>query len=262
MLTIPTTRQECENLEQEILNGIQEFSAELDPYVTAYIYGVEGIEAIVDHKWRGQMYHLGKRKRKDAIEFTKSFFVEKGRGFQVLANSGWFLPFDMPIGQSAQLDKRVPETLGRELRIWFSDRLADIECNLVDAHLDRARFFREGLEAHKEGRFGLSVLCFLSQADGISYDRFGANIFSERIRIKNKVSKEGNEVLDALFHSLEADFPIWRSKGKRNKGFNGLSRHLVLHGVDKAYDTEENSLKALSFLWWIHHLTDMWEREH
>ena len=39
--------------------------------------------------------------------------------------------------------------------------------------------------------------------------------------------------------------------------FNGLNRHLVLHGEDSSYGTELFSLKALAILGWVRWVTNL-----
>ena len=56
-------------------------------------------------------------------------------------------------------------------------------------------------------------------------------------------------------HPLEVTLPLWMSKGDRAKRrdlFVRLNRHQVLHGEPVDYGTEENSLKAISLLNYLH----------
>ena len=56
-------------------------------------------------------------------------------------------------------------------------------------------------------------------------------------------------------HPLEITLPLWMSEGDRAKGggpFAKLNRHQVLHGESVDYGTEENSLKAISLLNYLH----------
>ena len=59
---------------------------------------------------------------------------------------------------------------------------------------------------------------------------------------------EGDTYLSAMLYPLEHCLPIAASTKDREPDFKGLNRHQVLHGESTTYDTETNSLKAISLL--------------
>ncbi len=54
-----------------------------------------------------------------------------------------------------------------------------------------------------------------------------------------------------MLSALKEHLPITKSAYEREAGFNQLNRHQVVHGESLDYGTETNSLKAISFLFYI-----------
>ena len=110
---------------------------------------------------------------------------------------------------------------------------------------------RDAFNAHREGKYNLSVPVFLTQADGMWGEKFSTNLFSHNGR-KTAVSDDILQVKYGLFKSIFSLFltplPLWKSESERESSFNELNRHQVLHGEVVDYGTEQNSLKVISFL--------------
>ncbi|MDE2816150.1 MAG: hypothetical protein OXK81_05540 [Chloroflexota bacterium] len=190
----------------------------------------------------------------------KSSLARIPTGFHVIEKCGWFPDLEMDSGLVALLSKAGPDAVDSELSKWFKGRLWDIETELTKYHLHRAGLICDAFWAHSEERYSLSVLSFLSQADGIWHDSFSSNVFrkEERKHICALHSVRDHRSVIGLFLSpLGQALPVWLSESERDDSFSNLNRHLVLHGLDTNYDTEEYSLKAMSFLWWSHQLLDM-----
>lgn len=66
---------------------------------------------------------------------------------------------------------------------------------------------------------------------------------------------------DRLFADPEVirESQIWLSKGKRPEQFNGLNRHIVVHGERTDFNTERDSLQAISFVFFLHHVISEYE---
>ena len=54
-----------------------------------------------------------------------------------------------------------------------------------------------------------------------------------------------------MLSPLAESLSISMSKHERPEGFDGLNRHMVLHGESLDYDTRENSLKAISLIGYV-----------
>ena len=115
----------------------------------------------------------------------------------------------------------------------------------------RASILREAFDAHWDGRYNSSVLLFLVQADGICQEASIESIYSSRtiVEASDIADRVQEGILRALFMGLMwEDWPLTLSRNERPGGFSELNRHQVVHGESTDYGTEENSLKAMSFL--------------
>ena len=101
----------------------------------------------------------------------------------------------------------------------------------------------------------MSVPAFLIQADGICFDLINKQLYSKRKNIPalNEYAKSiaSNALQSALLYPLTQPLPITASASERAEDFNELNRHQVIHGESIDYDTEINSLKAISLLSYV-----------
>ena len=192
------------------------------------------------------------------------------KALQRLGEGGWFFDPEMPIillQILVLLFDQHPNKMAEWLRDFFRKRLDVIEGKLIDSYPHRGHIFRQAFEAHREGKYGLSVPVFLTQADGIFWERTPENqslfISMQRKTASSKYSSQiSHRYIEIWLHPLFILLPLWMNKSERDdrsESFVGLNRHQVLHGVSVDYDTEQNSLKAislLSYLQWILSRTD------
>ena len=170
-----------------------------------------------------------------------------------LARRGWFLGPRMPVAAIPQLGRALEDTpndvdvaVGQHVR----RHLDDIEAALIETYPHRSHLFQEAFGAHRECWYSLSIGAFLEQADGIFYDAFGSLLFTKGRR--GAVSAFRSEVtgrfFQAVLYPFTVDTPLWVHTGTLDDTFEGLNRHQVLHGLKTDYNTELNSLKAISLL--------------
>ena len=135
----------------------------------------------------------------------------------------------------------------------ISERLDDIEYELIDSHPTREVLLAEAFGAHRNGQYSLSISAFIIQADGICYDTFGRSLFigNQREGISHALLSTESENLPVIQPLLSEPLPLWLTQSQRTPEFDELNRHLVLHGVTTTDNTEQNSLKAISFLSWL-----------
>ena len=139
-----------------------------------------------------------------------------------------------------------------------------------DSYPKRRGALSEAFYAHEQEMYHCSIPVFYSQADGIFKDKFGGGIFTWRERIK--VAKNEIELFnDSISYvefllSNDADSLSESSRSKDlcdlnchirrgfllSNGFCGLERNLIMHGDSGDYGNELKSLKAISFLDWVH----------
>ena len=184
-----------------------------------------------------------------------------------LARRGWFFGPRMPVASIPQLGSAVEGTpneidgvVGQHVR----RHLDDIEAVLIKSYPHRSQPLQEAFGAHRECKYALSIPVFLTQADGIFYERFEKHLFSKRG--PGAVSAFSSEVtgrfFQAVLHPLMLAIPLWEDTRRLSDTFEGLNRHQVLHGMKADYNTEMNSLKTISLLdnlvWVLNRPADGW----
>ncbi len=187
------------------------------------------------------------------------------KALQRLGEEGWFLDPEMPANLPQHIeplfDER-PDEMAEWLSDFFRSRLDAIKGNLIDSYPNRGHLFQQAFEAHREGKYGLSIPVFLIQADGIFWERTPErqNLFISRQRERaysEYVSQISNSYIAIHLHPLSIHLPLWMNqdeRAERGDSFVGLNRRQVIHGESVDYGTEQNSLKAislLSYLRWI-----------
>lgn len=191
-----------------------------------------------------------------SVDFI-AWLREVQREFRKIAEHGWFADPTMPLFLLRQLARLADSDLDafqERIGSWFRERLLAIEAKLIEVHPNRAHIISDAFWAHREGKFTLSVPCLLSQADGIWHEAFHKSVFKDahRKKVYQKYNIQDSDGVKAIVLSLlEDNVDIWQSNRKKAKSENDLNRHLVVHGVEVGYASEEHSLKAISFLWWV-----------
>ena len=87
-----------------------------------------------------------------------------------LGKEGWFYSPEMSTDLLSEIDHLLiedPNGVSEWLCDFFRGRIDDIEQELLEAYPQRKRPLHDAFEAHREGKYSLSVLVFLAQADGI-----------------------------------------------------------------------------------------------
>lgn len=193
------------------------------------------------------------------VEFTKNLAAlpERTRkSLMVLAKHGWFFDPEMPIVGIREIENILEngdtESANSELMEYFSERLSEIEEDIKKKFPTRANILECAFNAHRRKEYALSIPVFLIQADGICYDLINKQLYSKKG--KAPVIAEYAETIttdvfrSALLYPLTQPLPISAYAKERAEDFSDLNRHQVIHGESTDYDTEINSLKAISLL--------------
>lgn len=184
-----------------------------------------------------------------------------------LAKQGWYLPGELTSAQMKTIltlhaDKYNINDIEKVIVAWLTDIIDLMGGSLIKDNPERKEFIQDAIWAHQQQKYTLSTVAFLQQADGISKEYTGTNLFS-----KSKKAKKANSVLSILkkFGNLpQANlddnnlskfifYPYhYFSEGIETHAVysstNDINRGEILHGNDLNYHTETNSLKALSLL--------------
>jgi len=196
------------------------------------------------------------------VEFARilAALPERTRtSLMVLAKHGWYFDPQMSFRWIQEIESTLDdgdiETVNAVLMEYFSERLSEIEENLKTRFPARAIILESAFNAHKRKEYALSIPVFLIQADGICYDLINKQLYSKKGKVP--VVAEYAETItadvfrSALLYPLTQPLPISASANERTEDFSDLNRHQVIHGESTTYDTEINSLKAISMLNYI-----------
>lgn len=173
----------------------------------------------------------------------------------ILAKHGWYFDPEMPFGipeiENA-LENGDIETANIMLMEYFSERLSDIEKELREKFPARVAILESAFNAHRRKEYALSIPVFLIQADGICYDLINKQLYSKKDKVPSIAVYAKTITADTfrsiLLYPLTQPLPISASAKERTEDFDDLNRHQVVHGEITDYDTELNSLKAISLL--------------
>lgn len=180
---------------------------------------------------------------------------ERQEAAEKLVEVCWFFDPDMawyaPHEIACAIDEGRLEEVEKALSDYFQSQLDVIKQRLKVANPHRANILCDAFDAHREKKYNLSVPVFLTQADGIWWDRFSKSVFMRDDR-KNAAAdfmlKAKEDCFKSLMSLFQGSAPLWQSESERDSSFDELNRHQILHGEVVGYGTEVNSLKAISFL--------------
>ena len=179
-----------------------------------------------------------------------------------LAEKGWFLSVDLPIRVYHDLAISVNNVTESNLIVYYQAKTDQILADLETAFPERSHLFHSAFEAHKQKNYNASIPLFLAQSEGVCVDMLGEKLYSKRNgaprtksvienRIKNAPS---GGIIEAFVEPLLSGSALslgtteMEHKRKQHSDYNVLNRHEIMHGSDKNYGSEINSLRAISLL--------------
>jgi hypothetical protein len=182
----------------------------------------------------------------------------------LLANYGWYLNFDSGInlpnklGQLIQEDKI--EDVDEYLIEYYNENVDRMFNDLSNHFPERKEIFIQILASHKQKQYYLAIPCILAQIDGICFDSTTRKFFIKEKKNKDfkflpEIAEEfaniSSSVADAFSRPIFYQTPISSHESKLDNFPVQLNRHLIMHGLDKNYGNEKNSLKCMSLLFYL-----------
>lgn len=180
---------------------------------------------------------------------------------RLLAERGWFISSDLPMSPIFSLESAFAANRGDVVDDFMSAlverHLEEIQTQLESNYSSRSAIFRDAFEAHRTGKYALSIPVFLAQADGICIDLLGKKFFSKE---RNSDDPQSRKAVEALAVETFADLLLEPLKTRGGMSANQreealypdiLNRHRVLHGIDTQYPSKLNSLKAISLVGYL-----------
>lgn len=243
-----------------LVRGFKGLGSHLDALQKEAFQGLEAIRSHVGvfrEQVRASLFDLGKH-MSDALESYSE--VVEGEAILAMARHGWFPDLEVPFGQiklwadDLDSDPERAHKANQELCDRFRDLLDSIENKLRSEFPDRSEILGDAFQAHRQGKYNLSVPVFLTQIDGLFYDRYLKNLFygPDRDDVAKALGRIPYELDRSLCRALLYDgLPLLANRSQRQQqpdGHSELNRHQVLHGEATDYGTEQNSLKTISLL--------------
>ena len=216
----------------------------------------------------GRLYKLALQNLRDLPESLKE-----------LAESGWYLSDklynEMPWDFRDIVENRDCEKIDRIIIECLQEQLNSIKSEIIDSYSKRRDALSQAFHAHKQGMYYCSIPVFYSQADGIFKDKFGGGIFMYHKRrevakneielfnksisyVKSLLSNDADPLPESSWSKDLYDLNYRKRRDRIRRGFllsnnfHGLERNPIMHGDSGDYGNELKSLKAISFLDWIH----------
>jgi hypothetical protein len=201
-----------------------------------------------------------------------------------LLERGWCITYQFTPGLVLALDdlrQKGDYAEADTLMAEFARRvLPEVESALCGRFPDRARILADVFEAHRAGKYTLSVPVLLAQADGVGCDILGIprQCFRQKNRLEASQKKLGaftlfgkpytlHGIMQEMLEPLISPWSLAEDTDKRDlrqasePWFGPLNRHDVLHGHDMGYPTEQNSLRCVVLLQYLLDVDEILHRQ-
>lgn len=187
-----------------------------------------------------------------------------------LMNRGWFIWF--LDGTMPDFSRKMNALVGKSehdqdsyMSEYIEENISEFESELCRAYPDRKNQVEDAFKSHESGIYFSSIPTFLALSEGIGRDLYpDIGIFAKH---KPKSSKSGLPRTDDIFDSIsglgvfeESVLKPLRVSSEVTKTIHNptenekklLNRHLIMHGNSSLYGSKENSLKAISLVYFVH----------
>lgn len=183
---------------------------------------------------------------------------------------GWFPSADHTplslISQTAELlGTSMHEQAEYKIASHFEEMRLEIIESVIGVDPRREQILRDALAAHDAGTYTLSIPVFLTQADGVGSAYFGIqSLYSVSAdnfgRITSRFDQLGDRMLMKHFNLMVGILtPLNASQKVRSMYPAPLNRHTVIHGESTDYANRINSLKCISWIFFVSEIcSDKW----
>ena len=174
---------------------------------------------------------------------------------EMMAEIGWYIDPEMPPWTASTkcanaLREGNKNKVVEAITEYYQQQAESIELKLKSSYRHREQVLHDAFNAHREGKYNLSIPVFLAQADGMWWEKFNTNLSSREGRCAG-IQRVMSQVKVDYFSTISLllkPIPLFKSKSERDITFDELNRHQILHGEVFNYGTEQNSIKMISFL--------------
>lgn len=177
-----------------------------------------------------------------------------------ITDDGWFIDPDMSLQEIVQIRPRigqgqsVREEVTLALVDYFNDQIDEIRERAIRVAPHRKAVLVDAFEAHANELYNLSIPVMVAQADGILAEHCEDNsVFRSRQR---QTMIEGNTGASWSNRVLRSQHPLWSHQREPSLPTGGeMNRHEIMHGKDWLYGNNNNSLRVMSFLNFVCHVS-------
>lgn len=202
------------------------------------------------------------KKLNDFKERVEELYRQTPKNLLTLSFYGWYLDFETTPAEPIELGNKINDGdidfVNEYLHKYYTHNLDNILSHLISYHPERKEIFNQIIEAHKQGYYYISIPAIFAQIDGICFDFTKKKFFMKNNRkkdeylhlpeITHELKNISNITLKSFLSPIYSDTPIFTHTSNLDIYPIYLNRHEILHGVDKEYGTEINSLKCISLL--------------
>jgi len=193
-----------------------------------------------------------------AIKHLMELALELPDSFNKLADYGWFIGFDFDLWQPSSIANKLDigniDEVNQFMDIEITKILDEIEEKLIARFPNRKDALKSAFKAHRNEDYYLSILVFLAQTEGMTVELTGYSPF-KKVNKKPKVSKyiedEASKDLTYILLSPLIEESLINTSSIVNSYSENFNRHEIMHGKCTNYGTRVNSLKAISFAYYI-----------
>jgi hypothetical protein len=173
------------------------------------------------------------------------------RATRVAAQNNWFIQPETPMSFTSRADecRGAVSQLDELFTGMIQAVIPEILSRLTNSYPKHAPLIAEAFRLHGEKRYLAAIPLAIISAEGIAYGVSKKSIFNitkNKPDIAGWISKRDvSNMAHVFLATLAEQFPMSRSRPGK------LNRHLVLHGRDTDYGTEQYSYQAISLLGFV-----------
>lgn len=179
-----------------------------------------------------------------------------------LSRFGWYVDLSMLPREPIELAEKLKEGdinyVDSYLTEYYSNSITEIKKKLIKNHPARITLIKEAFKTYQAGSYSSSIVLFLTQIDGICYDRAKKMYFTnnralirKRIyipEIEGELNKLTNGIIQLLIKPIGEPTLINEATKNLSKYSERLNRHEIIHGIDIEYGTYIKNLKIISLI--------------
>lgn len=191
------------------------------------------------------------------------------RGIRNMAQRGWYMDAGQPLALLWQFGDATTDADFSALEAKLTDdicsRLDEIESNLCERLPHRRHLIAPAFDAHRDAQYALSIPALLAQADGVSSELIGEQLYSRvpgqpaRTRVASKLeARFVGQASEVLVSPLLGPTPLIENVSERAAAGRDpeLNRHQIMHGESLDFPTRQNSARAVALLAYVSWVLD------